>query len=120
MNKTILLVDDEYSVLKILKTILNHLGFDVISADNPHEGIESAKINNIDLLITDFKMSEMNGFEMSKVISSFKPDLKMILISGYVDECETLPENIKKKFLAKPFSITELKSKIQEVLESGG
>ncbi|MBF0233466.1 MAG: PAS domain-containing protein [Desulfamplus sp.] len=121
-NGTILLVEDQVSILKMAKSILEPIGYTVFTAATPGEAVRTALNHNgdIDLLITDVVMPEMNGLELSKNVISIYPDIKCLFMSGYTADIiahhGVLDEGIH--FIQKPFSIKELASKIKDVMES--
>jgi CheY-like chemotaxis protein len=93
---TILIVDDEESVLKLLRTILTHAGYAVIEAANGRQALEKlAQPPRVDLMITDIVMPEQEGLEMLRALRRQRPDLKVIAISGayggeYLEAAELL------------------------------
>ncbi|MBF0398704.1 MAG: response regulator [Desulfobacterales bacterium] len=119
-SETVLLVEDEPSTLKITKTILKGLGYNVIAAKTPMEAIQLAKEQEgkIQLLITDVIMPEMDGKDLSAKILSLYPNIKCIFMSGYTDEIISHQNELKKSghFIQKPFSIEEIASKVRKVL----
>jgi len=120
-GELVLLVEDDYSIMKLGKRILENLGYDLLSATSP---IEAARLaaehaDEIHLLITDVVMPEMNGRELSEQLQSLYPDLKTLFISGYtadiIENRGELAEGVS--FLAKPFSKKELAVRVREVLD---
>ena len=121
-NETILLVEDEVSIMKLGKIMLEKLGYSVLAASNPDEAIRLAKKykEDINLLITDVVMPEMNGKNLAGTILSFYPDLKCLFMSGYtanvIAHQGVLDEGVQ--FMQKPFSMQDLASTVRRVLES--
>ncbi|MCP4692552.1 MAG: response regulator [Desulfobacterales bacterium] len=120
-DETILLVEDEPSILKMLETMLEHFGYTVLAADRPEEAIRVAKKHpgDIHLLITDVIMPGMNGKELARVLASLRPNLKCLYISGYTaneiaHHC-VLDKGVR--FMQKPFTGQELAAKVREVLD---
>lgn len=101
---TILLVDDDPLVLAVLKAVLTHHGYNVVSARDPLKALKTAQHTAFDILITDFQMPGMNGFALAKRLVAQRPFLPVLLISGSAaDElplCE-IREN-QWNFLSKP------------------
>jgi PAS domain S-box-containing protein len=122
-GETILLVEDDSSILKLGVKILTNLSYNVISASSPHEAITLAADykNKIDLLITDVILPEMNGRELSEKLRKQYANLKVLFMSGYtanvIAHRGVLEDGIN--FLTKPFSKDELAKKVREVLDSG-
>lgn len=119
---TILLVEDEESVRNFTKEALESMGYTVNSTSNGHEALAFIKKNNIkiDLLISDVIMPKMGGVELADNLEKLLPGLKVLFISGYIDN-KIVKDGILKKnvnFLHKPFSVHSLAKKVNEVLLS--
>ncbi len=120
-KETVLLVEDEESILELGKTILQRHGYKVLATGDPVEALRMARNRQgpIHLLITDVVMPHMNGKDLRDKLSQLRPDLKTIFMSGYtanvIAHHGVLEENIN--FLQKPFSIQTLLQKVQEVLD---
>jgi len=121
-HETILLVEDEPSIMRMTTTILERQGYQVIGATNPGEAIQLARehAGEIQLLLTDVVMPEMNGRDLVKNILSLYPDIKCIFMSGYTAKViahhGVLDEGIN--FIQKPFSKEGLVAKVREVLNT--
>jgi PAS domain S-box-containing protein len=119
-NETILVVEDEGSVLKLTTVTLEELGYTVLSAGNPVEAdrLAESHAGPIDLLISDVVMPVMNGRELADRIRMRHPEMKTIFMSGYtanvIAHRGVLDEGVN--FLQKPFSRMELAGKVREVL----
>jgi len=100
-HKNVLLVDDEPSVVTVLKKFLERAGFHVESAENGKRGLERQQTGNWHVVITDRAMPEMDGEEMAKQIKMRDPNLPIILITGN-REAVTRPDQYKA-ILIKPF-----------------
>ncbi|MCX8023158.1 MAG: ATP-binding protein [Syntrophorhabdaceae bacterium] len=119
-GKTILLVEDEPSILDVGRKMLEGLGYYVLAAGNPHEAMEIAKNHKgkISLLITDVVMPGMDGRELSKKLMDMFPDMKCLFMSGYTANA-IAHHNILEEglvFIQKPFSMSELSIKVKEAL----
>jgi PAS domain S-box-containing protein len=120
-NETILLVEDEESVLNLTAMMLENLGYTVIPFNKPLSALNYIKTQSgIDLLITDIIMPEMNGRDLAENILAFYPDLKILLISGYTSNVIDNQEikNLKVPLLQKPFSMAEISEKIRQILDN--
>ena len=121
-GETVLLVEDELVILKVGQSMLETLGYTVLTADKPSEALLKAQehVEQLRLLVTDVVMPEMNGIELEKMIRELKPNLKCLFISGYTDNAivhhGVLDEGIC--FLQKPFTLNGLATKVKEALES--
>ena len=110
----ILVVDDDPGILKFISTYLKIAGYRVLTASNGLEGLAVFRSNSdlIDLIITDLKMPKMSGYEMAAQIRKISPKIKIICMSGFAEE--KCPECLR--ILAKPFSIAELRTHVDEIL----
>ena len=99
---TILLVDDEESVLEPMAELLEAFGYNVISADSGQKAIDAIKQNNeIDIVVLDVIMPDMDGIQALYQIRYLQPKLPVILASGYnypdrIDNLEKKPTTTAK------------------------
>lgn len=117
---TILLVEDEDTVRKVIERLLRKLGYEVESAADAEEAIEIFKKRNdeFDLVLTDVVMPGLTGVEMSVVLKEHRPDMRFLFTSGYTSkELGGNPEAPPEPFLPKPFSMEELSRSVREALE---
>ena len=117
MKKTILIIDDDEKLNKLLKDYLHNYGFDVLSAIHPEEGLKKLKAQSPVLVILDVMLPDMNGFEVCKVIrrSSSVPILMLTARGELTDKVVGL-ELGADDYLAKPFEPRELVARIQSIL----
>ncbi len=121
-GETILLVEDENRILKLGQTLLEDIGYKVLSTSIPSEAVKLAREHSIEikLLITDVVMPEMNGRDLSQRLQKFCTNLRTLYMSGYTANVivhrGVLDEGVF--FLPKPFSKKELAVKVREVLDS--
>jgi two-component system, cell cycle sensor histidine kinase and response regulator CckA len=113
-SETILLVEDEDSVRRVLETMLKRHGYQVLSSASSSDALATADKHSgaIHLLITDVVMPGMNGRKMAECLIQRRPDMRVLFVSGYGDPAESAAA-----FLQKPFSTQELALKIREVLQ---
>jgi CheY-like chemotaxis protein len=114
------LVEDNASVLDIATTMLEHLGYNVLTATNGVEALEEYNKNhqNIDLVLTDITMPRMGGIELTEALQKQDPHLKVIALTGYpleADAKEVLSEGMID-WLQKPLSITALAQAVKRSL----
>ncbi|MCB4791032.1 MAG: response regulator [Elusimicrobia bacterium] len=120
-NETILLVEDEDGVKTVIKRILESNGYKVIEASSSEDALKICRLGDkkIHLLITDVIMSGMDGSELSTQIKKEYPDIKVLFMSGYIEEYivhrGVLDEGIN--FMQKPIMQKDLLIKVREVLE---
>ena len=121
-SETILVVEDEDGVGKIVKKTLHELGYGVILAAQAQEAIQKASEYDeqaIQLMITDVVMPGMSGRELKDHLISLRPKMKVIFMSGYTDD-DIIRHGILKKemhFIQKPFSMEALAQKVRMVLD---
>ena len=120
--ETILLVEDELTLLKMATKMLQRLGYNVLAASTPSQAISLARESGerINLMLTDIMMPEMNGRELANSIFSFSPKLKTLFMSGYSFDIISKQGKIASDihFIQKPFTKHELATKVRLVLES--
>ncbi|MDX1568032.1 MAG: response regulator [Longimicrobiales bacterium] len=119
-DKTILLVEDEETVRKVIERLLHKLGYEVESASDAEEAIEifTERNEEFDLVLTDVVMPGLTGVEMSEVLRKQRPDMKFLFTSGYTSkELGGNPEAPPEPFLPKPFSMEELSGAVRAALE---
>ena len=119
-TETILLVEDETEVRRLVERLLQMQGYAVRSAASPAEALAAAKTaGQIDLLVTDVIMPGMNGREMARVLAAQRPQMRVLYMSGYTDAAIAqqgiLPPGTA--FLSKPFTPNVLARKVREVLD---
>jgi len=120
--ETILLVEDEARVRKLIVDVLASHGYNVVEATRGEEAIRLCKEHNgeIDLAVVDVVMPEMSGPGVVKQIAQLCPDIRVLYISGYTDEAivhHGIPQS-GAAFLQKPFMPNALAHKVREVLDS--
>ncbi len=118
---SILVVDDEDFILKMLKMMLIKYGYKVDIFNNGNNALESIKKNPVkyDLIITDLTMPSISGVDFSKKIQKIMPGIPIIILTGYSDDKLadiSFKELSIKKVVKKPFSKEELISVIKETL----
>ena len=122
-RETLLLVEDEPSILKMTVGMLESLGYAVMAAGSPAEAMRLAERNNgaFQLLISDVVMPEMNGLDLARALCSRYPGLRALLMSGYTANVLDRQGRMDPAmgFMAKPFSVWELGSRVRDVLDSG-
>lgn len=120
-TETILIVEDDAMVLRMGKTMLERLGYTVLTANTPADAIQLAKTSTsrIHLIITDVVMPEMNGRDLADQLRTLDSDSKILFMSGYTADVIAhrgiLDEGVC--FIHKPFSIKDLAVKVRGALE---
>jgi len=120
-TETILLVEDETSILKMTQMMLERKGYTVLSSATPAEAMKKAKnhCGSIDLLMTDVVMPEMNGRDLAGEIIARYPDMRLLFMSGYpanvIAHQGILDHGVP--FIQKPFSMADLTEKLRKILD---
>lgn len=119
-GKTILLVDDDPEIVRVLRQMLVNHGYNVIPAESPVHALQYIECHkeDVDLLLTDVVMPEMNGHELSDRVRSIIPGLKVLFISGYSPGLQEQDNSIVEgvNFIKKPFSSNTLCSTVFNIL----
>lgn len=120
-TETVLVVDDEDIVLRVVCRILRSQGFFVLDARSSGEAklLSEQHQGAIHLLLTDVVMPEMSGRQLSEHLLAAQSDLKVLFMSGYSDD-DIVRHGILKAesdFIQKPFSPESLTRKVREVLD---
>jgi len=122
-TQTLLLVEDETPVREVTKLILERAGYRVLEAPTPEVAIGFCEEHPgpIHLMLTDVVMPRMNGVQLRDSALERRPDLKVILMSGYPDASrgDAAVSEDGTPFIAKPFTPEKLKTLIRKVLASG-
>lgn len=116
----ILVIDDDKSILKTLTSYLKKLNYEVYSAENGLEGIEIAKKAHPDLVITDIKMPEADGFTVLKRIKEIDNHIHVIMITAFDDMHSTVKamQQGAYDYIEKPLEIDKLKITINRALDN--
>src|SRR5207248_2555399 len=120
VSETILLVDDEETVLDLVATMLERLGYTVVRAGTPAEclTVEADYAGAIDLLLTDIVMPGASGEELAAAIVERRPGIAVLFMSGYADPelADGRLAEDAKLLLRKPFGTAELAWKVRRAL----
>jgi two-component system cell cycle sensor histidine kinase/response regulator CckA len=119
-GQTLLVVEDEPSVLRLTERILAGLGYHVIAAQTPAEALRAAEThpNEIALLLADVIMPEMNGRELAEQLLAARPGLKVLFMSGYAAEVISGRGVLDSgaALLQKPFTPEDLAASVRTAL----
>jgi|WetSurMetagenome_2_1015567.scaffolds.fasta_scaffold678877_1 DNA-binding response OmpR family regulator len=109
-KKQILIVEDEVLVGWTLDNVLKKSGYHVTIVDSAEKALELLKTTVYDLIITDFKLPKINGFDMAATLRTSHSLTPIIMMSTEQDQDfqSGLPNNIISHFIEKPFDIAEL------------
>src|SRR5712692_3866070 len=114
---TILVVDDDESMLTLTPTILRRVGYQVLTAQDGQEALAALSENpGIALLLTDIKMPRIDGFKLADMAKARHPDLKVLYVTGFADKVSTQPGVRHGKILEKPYDPQQLREEIRLLL----
>jgi two-component system cell cycle sensor histidine kinase/response regulator CckA len=120
-TETILVVEDEAGVLKLISETLRVYGYKVIGTTDGLEAMEIAgrQETHVDLLLTDVVMPKMNGRKLGDAWKLLNPTVKVLYMSGYTKDAQwnQLLEDLGDRLLGKPFSGATLAQKVREALD---
>jgi PAS domain S-box-containing protein len=120
-SETILLVDDEEGVRKLVMAVLKSNGYDVMEAANGPSALAAYEKNGhkVDMVLTDVVMPQMTGFDLGKQLTDRAPGVKILYMSGYRDNAIGAGGgDVPRAFLHKPFTPDVLLAKVREVLDA--
>ena len=120
-RKTILVVDDEPEVRKLVGAMVQRHGYNVLTADSGDHALTLVKNqkNPIDLLLTDVVAPGMSGPMLADKLTELQPGLRVLFMSGY-DNTQVVQRYVVEKghaLLHKPFTVEELGRKVGEMLK---
>src|SRR5436309_266632 len=119
-KRTILVIDDEPEVRKLVGAMVGNFGCAVLTADSGEHALTLYRNNKgpIELLITDVIAPGMSGPMLADKLTELQPDLKVLYISGY-DNTHVVQKYVVEKgheLLTKPFTADEMQAKIRQML----
>jgi two-component system cell cycle sensor histidine kinase/response regulator CckA len=117
---TVLVVDDEPEVRKLVAAIISSLGYAVLTADNGEHAlsVHEKYPGRIDLLVTDVIAPGMSGPQLAQLLAARQPDLKVLYISGY-DRSHVVQAYVLDRgchLLTKPFTASQLGNELESLL----
>ena len=119
MGETILCVDDEVNVLRVLKRIFTYEGYEVFLAASGEEGLQSLEQVSVPVIISDYRMPGMSGVEFLEKARERSPDSIRIMLTGYADTTTAI-DSINKghvyRFLTKPWDENDLRITVKEAV----
>ncbi len=120
-HETILLVEDERSILKMTTTMLQRLGYSVLATDSPTEAVRLAQEHSdeISLVLTDVVMPEMSGGDLADKLRQACTQLRFLYMSGYTADVITHDGKLSDDvhFIQKPFTLRDLSQSVRTVID---
>lgn len=120
-KETILIIDDDKKVLNITERALGGAGYRTISADGGEKGVAifERHADDINLVVLDIMMPEMDGLEVFNLIRKIRPDIKVVICSGFSMDgmAMEMMEGGAKAFVQKPFKVAHICEVVRQVLD---
>ncbi len=117
-NEKVLIVDDLEEIREILSSFLEDKGYVIYTAENGREALELIKEKEINLVLTDVRMPEMNGYDLTRTIKKMNPKIGIIIMTAYTSIYTE--GDIRKigadDFISKPFNLTNVSEKVERVI----
>jgi len=117
-----LIIDDEYAVRNVLSLSLQHLGYEVEVAASGSEALElyARAPTSFDLILLDMLMPQMSGDRVFFRLKELRPDIKVLLISGFASEdaIQSVLRSGGLGFIQKPFTIDELARQVRKCFDA--
>ncbi len=114
--RTVLIVDDDPQVLRLVEKMLRPRNINVLIAPRPAEALAICEAQAVHLLISDLAMPEMDGGKLAKRVLKLHPEASVLLISGRHRDAPAEVKGGNVKFLRKPFFPSELLRHLRELL----
>lgn len=117
-TRKILIVDDEEALILFYRELLTGAGFDVLHATTGKKALDqfNQQPHAIDMVITDMTMPEMSGLELARAVYQFRPDVPVILCTGFTINSELASEPSVRRFLRKPVTRNDLLGAVAEII----
>lgn len=118
MNGRILIVDDNPNMSSLLSEMLEVFDYESIRAGDGIEAIEKVEQSDFRLVITDMRMPKMSGLDLLRRIKEKRPDLPVVVISGYAldEEGNDILSSMADGFLNKPFKMSDIEKLLRDVV----
>ncbi len=117
----IMLIDDNESIIKVIKEVIESAGYECIDFLDPKKAIETFKVSRIDVVLTDLKMPGMSGLEVLQEVKNLSPLTPVIIMTGYADE-DSIIDALNMgaiRFYRKPLNIKDLISFLSKIEKNG-
>ncbi len=120
-EESVLVVDDEPSLLALAKDVLSQQGYHVLCGTSGEDALNILRNNSVDLVISDVIMPGMNGYELAEKIQLEFPDVKILIVSGFdaashIDEDDEIGQAFRSQALSKPYSSRALLERVRQLL----
>ncbi len=117
-NESVLIVDDEISLLNLTAEIFSNQGYQVFRADGAKQALEILENETIDIMISDIIMPDVDGYQLAVMAQEKYPTLKIQLVSGFNDDRNLgmIDDSLHKSLIHKPFKSHTLLKRVRELL----
>ena len=118
-SKTVLLIDDDESLRRVVEYNLREDGYRVLTAIDGTSGLQTFQEESVDLVLTDVRMPEMDGLDLLTRIKAMQPDLPVIVLTahGTINSAVEAMKLGASDYLTKPFNRDQLKAAVRKALE---
>ncbi|MFW2372694.1 MAG: response regulator [Gammaproteobacteria bacterium] len=118
-NESILIVDDEPSLLNLTADVLEQEGYSVFCSGSAEQALDILKEETIDLLLSDVIMPEMDGYQLAAIVAKKYPSVKIQLISGFSDNyhANLIDDGVHHRLIQKPFKSQVLLKRVRALLD---
>lgn len=121
MSKAILFVDDEKAILNSIRREFFDSPYQIYLASSGKEALEILSKKQINLIVSDMRMPEMDGYELLKKVKILYPSVIRLILSGFTDEktvFESIYNNLAKLFITKPWKNDDFRKAIDDVVKT--
>lgn len=116
--KRILVVDDEVQILKALSRMFLETDYEIFTAENGMDALKLIETTEIDMIISDMRMPELDGYQLLSIVKEKYPKIIRIILSGYAEEkpmFRALLHNVAKFYVFKPWNNSQLLNNINKL-----
>jgi CheY-like chemotaxis protein len=119
-TETVLVVEDDANVRDLVRLLLEHSGYTVLTAQDAEEAVRACTELGVHLLLTDVVMPEVSGQALAERVAAAAPDVRILFMSGYSDDAVQRQGLLGERsaFIEKPFTERALTTKVREVLDA--
>jgi CheY-like chemotaxis protein len=111
---TVLVVDDEPPILRMLGRVLSGAGCDLMTASDAEQALQLVEDKRPDIVISDIRLPRMDGIELTSEIRKRLPDARVLLISAYQEPAGHNAD----AFIAKPFDNEDLLERVEDLVRT--
>ncbi len=116
---SILIVDDEADVRELVADVLSGLGHNVTVAGGGREGLARFETGRYDLVLTDLGMPDFNGWDVARAVKASRPDVPVLLLTGWADAATPADVPRVEGIIKKPFDLKQLAAAVSQALAAG-